>query len=236
MLPSDMIRPEPPIPLVGRDECLRANPYLAHAVAGWQRAHAPEEGEAEWLAEACDAIVADPQLRWAESLTLYLPTSGIEETAAEMGPALGRMLAPFGGGALTFLHAWPSGRWPTRRRSPAVVATAARAFREMGAGGSFDGGIRIAATDAEAVFAPLLWSVRMDMGYGPVYIAHEGVPFVASLCQYANLHVDVYAPGAAGAIRDAARAAGFVESTDGVCDERFESGGAISGRRLRIDA
>jgi len=224
----------PPITLVPRDECLRANLYLAHAVAGWQRAHAPEEGEAEWAAEACDRVYVDPEVRWAESLTLYLPSSSLEETVEEMGPVLGRMLAPLGGSALTFLHAWPSGRWPTRRRSPPVLADAGRAFRALGAGGSFDGGIRITATDAEAVFVPLLWSVRMDMGYGPVYIAPEGVPFVASPCQYANLHVDVYSAHAATAIRDAARTAGFVEAIDGIRHERFESGGVITGRALRV--
>jgi hypothetical protein len=226
------------ITLVPRDECLRANPVLTHGVVGWQRAHAPVPGETEWYAEKCDPVQPDPAIRWAESLILYLPTRDLDETARELGPALGRMLAPLGGRSLTLLHAMRTGRWPVPREEPAVLADAADAFRAMGAGESFDGGIRVDSADAAdvaAVIAPLLWSVRMDMGYGFVYIAPDGLPFLASLCQYANLHVDVYSRGVAAAIRDAARAAGFEEWTDGMCDERFADGGAIKGRSLRME-
>jgi hypothetical protein len=228
----------PGINLVPRDECLRANSVLTHGVVGWQRAHAPVPGETEWYAEKCDPVQPDPAIRWAESLILYLPTRDLDETARELGPALGRLLAPFGGRSLTLLHAMRTGRWPVPRKEPAVLADAARDFRAMGAGESFDGGIRVDAADAAdaaAVFAPLLWSVRMDMGYGFVYIAPDGLPFLASLCQYANLHVDVYSRGVAAAIRGAARAAGFEEWTDGMCDERFADAGAIAGRSLRME-
>jgi hypothetical protein len=78
-----------------------------------------------------------------------------------------------------------------------------------------------------------MWSVRMDMGYGPVYIAADGAPFVASLCQYGNLHVEAYTADAIATLHQAARAAGFAEWTDGVCRERF-SGGAIPGRGLLV--
>ncbi|HYH80443.1 MAG TPA: hypothetical protein VEX86_11625 [Longimicrobium sp.] len=227
----------PSITLVPRDECLRANRYLAHAVVGWQRASAPVPGETRWYEEVCDPVKPDPAIRWAESFILYLPARDLDETARELGPALGRMLAPLGGRTLTLLHAMRTGRWPTPREDPAVLADAARDFRAMGAGESFDGGIRVDAADpadVAAVLAPLLWGVRMDMGYGFVYIAPDGVPFLASLCQYANLHVDVYSKDVAAAIRTAARAAGFEEWNDGMCDERFADGGAIEGRGLRM--
>ena len=225
----------PPITLVPRDECLRANPVLTHAVVGWQRAHAPVPGENEWYMEVCDPVQPDPAIGWAESLILYLPTRDLDRTARELGPALGRLLAPLGGCSPTLLHAMRSGRWPTPREDPAVLADAASSFRAMGADERFDGGIRVVAADAAAVLAPLLWSVRMDMGYGLVFIAPDGLPFVASLCQYANLHVDVYSAEVASRIREASRAAGFAEWTDGMCDERFADGGAIEGRGLRID-
>jgi hypothetical protein len=224
--------------LVPRDECLRANPVLIHGVVGWQRAHAPVPGETEWYAENCDPVQADPAVRWAESLILYLPTHDLDETARELGPALGRMIGALDGRTVTLLHAMRSGRWPVPREEPAVLADAADAFRAMGAGESFDGGIRADAAnaaDVAGVIAPLLWSVRMDMGYGLVYIAPDGVPLLASLCQYGNLHVDVYSQEVAAAIRDAARAAGFEEWTDGMCDERFAVDGAILGRGLRME-
>jgi hypothetical protein len=179
-------------------------------------------------------VKPDPAIRWAESFILYLPAPGIEETAKELGPALARLLEPLGDRMLTFIQARRTGRWPTPRRSPPVLAKAAADFREMGAGGSFEGALRVAAADAEAVLTAVLWSVRMDIGYGPVYLAPDHAPFVASLCQYANLHVDVYAADAPAAIRDAARAAGLEEWTDGMCDERFEPGGAIPGRGIRL--
>ena len=222
------------IQLVPRDECLREHPYLAHAVVGWQRAHAPVPGETEWYEETCDPVQPDPAIRWAESFILYLPGLNLDETARELGPALGRVLGSLGGGALTLLHAPRSGRWPSPRREPRVLADSAAAFRAMGADEGFDGGIRVDAADSAAVLAPLLWSVRMDMGFGPVFIAFDDQPFVASLCQYANLHVDVYSADEAAAIRDAARAAGFAEWTDGMCDERFAQGSAITGRGLRM--
>jgi hypothetical protein len=227
--------PPSPITLVPRGECLRANPLLAHAAVGWQRAHAPDEDRAEWIADVCDAVEPDPALRVAESFVIHLPTHRIDEAAEEMGPALARMLAPFGGRTLTFLHAPRTGRWPTRRRSPPVLLQAANDFREMGAGKSFDGAIRIDAADAGPLLMPLMRCVRMDIGYGPVLIAPDAAPFVASPCQHMNLHVDVYAADSVAPIRDAARAAEFVEWADGVCRER-EAPGAIPGRGLFVGA
>lgn len=224
------------ITLVPRDACLRDHPVLARAVFDWQRAHAPapEDGDDAWYVAMCDALEPDPAIRWAESLILYLPERGLDDTARELGPALARMLAALGGHTLTFLHASRSARWATRRRSPPVLADSARALRSMGAGKRFDGGIRAAGVGCAAVLEPLLWSTRMDAGYGQVFVAADGVPLVASLCQYANLHVDVYSRAVAAAIRDAARDAGLAERTDGTCDERFAAGGAIPGRRLSL--
>jgi hypothetical protein len=202
-------------------------------VVGWQRALTPEEGQAEWIASSCDAVGSDPALRVAECLVLYLPGDSFDQVAKEMGPVLGRVLAPFGARTLTFLHALRSGRWPTRRRSPPVLATSAAQFLQMGVGNDFAGGIRVPAEDAASVLEPLMWSVRMDMGYGLVYIAADNAPFVASLCQYGNLHVEVYAADAVATIREAARAAGLAEWPDGICQERF-TGGAIPGRALSV--
>lgn len=218
--------------LVPRAECLRESPYLAHAVTGWQRAHAPDDDPSPWLAEMCDTIEPDPVIRWAESMVLYLPTPRIDQVAEEMGPALARLLAPFGARTLTLLQAWPNGRWPTRRRTPPVLADAARRFRAIGAGTSFTGGIRVPAEEAAAVLAPLLWSVRMDAAFGPVYMAAGGAPLVFSLCQYLNLHLDIYSPDAAATVRETAPAAGFAEPVDGTCRERSEASGAIPGRAL----
>jgi hypothetical protein len=223
-----------PVTLVPRDACLRDHPVLAQAVFGWQRAHDPGSGDAAWYVEMCDALEPDPAIRWAESLVLYLPERDLDETARELGPALARILEALGGRTLTFLHASRSQRWPTRRRTPTVLADAGRAFRSMGAGKSFYGGIRVAASGCASVLAPVLWSTRMDFGYGPVFVAADGVPLVASLCQYANLHVDVYSRAVAAAIREAAQAAGLAEWTDGICDERFAADGAIPGRRLSL--
>lgn len=222
------------VTLVPRDQCLREHPYLTHAVVGWQRAHAPVPAESEWYIERADPVQPDPAIKWAESLILYLPLDDLEQTGQELGPALGRLLERLGGRTLTFLHAMRDGRWPSGRSGPRELAEAGRAFREMGAGESFDGGLRADAADSAAVFAPLLWNVRMDIGYGMVFIAFDGAPIVASLCQYANLHVDVYSRDAAAAIRDAAHAAGFAEWIDGMCDERMSKGGAIEGRGIRI--
>jgi hypothetical protein len=206
-------------------------------VSGWQRAHAPppDEEQGDWLAR-CDEVEPDPSLRFATCLILYAPAPTFDEAARELGPALGRVVEAFGGRTLTFLHAWPGGRWPTRRRTPPVLAEAGRAFREMGAGKGFDGGIRVESTAAGDVIAPLMRIVRMDMGYGQVFLAPDRGPFAASLCQYGNLHVDVYARRAVELIREAAISAGLAEWTDGICDERWERGGAIPGRSLWLGA
>jgi hypothetical protein len=182
----------------------------------------------------CDEIHPDPSLRFAEGLVLYAPAPSFDEAARALAPALARLLKPTGGRTLTFLHASRSGRWPTRRRGPPILAESGRAFRELGAGKGFDGGIRVDARAAAAVIEPLAWSVRMDMGYGPVYLAPEHAPFVASLCQYGNLHVEGYDAGFVDWLRHAAGSAGLAEWTDGICDERWELGGAIPGRGLRL--
>lgn len=222
------------VTLVPRDQCLRENLYLAHAVAGWQQAHALDAADDAWVAAMRDEVTPEPAVRWAESMILYLPTRRIDQTAEELGPALERLLAPWDACTLTFLHALRNGRWPTRRRGPPVLADSAARFRAMGAGKRFNGGILVAAADAAAVLSPLLPAVRMDIGYGPVYLAADGGPFVASVCQYLNLHVDLYAPGAAAMVRDAASAAGFAEWTDGICDERITPGGRIPGCGISV--
>lgn len=226
-------RPRSTAELVPRGECLASNPYLAHEVVGWQRAHALDEDPPQWLEEGCDAVQPDPGLRVAACLVLYAPAERFDDAAEGLGPALARMLEPFGGGTLTFLHALRSGRWPTRRRRPPVLAEAGRAFRAMGAGNGFDGGIRTDARAAAAVVTPLMWIVRMDMGYGLVFVAPDCAPFAASFCQYGNLHVDVYDAAAVPAIRASAHSAGLEEWIQGICDERF-SGAAIPGRALSM--
>src|SRR6185312_8036024 len=100
---------------------------------------------------------------------------------------------------------------------PPVLAQAAAAFRAIGAGDGFNGGIRVDASAAELVIAPLLWCVRMDMGYGEVYVAPDRGGFTASLCQYGNVHLEVYDVGAVGEILEAARAAGLAEVPFGSC-------------------
>jgi hypothetical protein len=223
------------ISLIPRPAALAANRYLAHAVVGWQRACAPDDGEAWWTAEVCDAgIEPDPALRVAESVVVHLPMNRVAEEAKALGPALGRMATLLGASALTFLHAPRNGRWPARRRSPTVLRESAEAFRVIGAGKGFDGAIRVPAADAGTVVEPLVCPVRMDVGYGPVFIAMEGTPVIANLCQYVNLHVDVYDAEAIPGVREAAREAGFVEPEGGMCYER-ETDGAIPGRRLVFD-
>ena len=180
-----------------------------------------------------DEVHPDPSLRVAGCLTLYAPAASFDQAARELGPALMRLLKPLGERRLTFLHAWRSGRWPTRRRSPPILAAAARAFREMGAGKGFDGGIRADATASAEVIALLAWTVRMDMGYGQVYLVPEHAPLVASLCQYGNLHVEVYDAALGARMRHAAGFGGLAE-WEGICDERFAAGGAIPGRALSM--
>jgi hypothetical protein len=225
-----------PITLISRDECFRENPVLAHAVAGWQQAHAEgDDDAAEWWAEAHDPIEPDPAIRWAESMTLYLPGRGIAETGRELGPALARVLMPFEERTITLIHSFRTGGWVTGRRGgPPELMEADRSFRVIGAGKMFTGAIRVAADDAAAVLVPLLWMVRLDAGYGEVFIGAGDAPVVASLCKYANLHVDVYSADAVAAIREAARDAGFAEVPDGICRERIGEGGAIPGRALRV--
>jgi len=224
------------ITLVPREECLRSNPLLAHEVIGWQRAVEADSDpdNAEWWAGARDEGEPDPRVRCAETFILYVDADTADEAARETGPALGRMIDALGGTAVTALLATRRARWPTRRREPPVLARAARELRAFGAGKGFSGGIRAGASAAGALLEPLLWSVRMEPDYGLVFLAPDRAPFVATLCQYLNLHVDVYDAGAVPAIRAAAREAGFVEPVDGGCAERFSSGG-IPGRRLAVD-
>lgn len=199
------------IQLAMRRECIASTPFLA---------------------AACEDAQPDPTLRFAGPLVLYAPAERFDGSVVAMGMALPRLLEPLGARTLTFLHASPLGRWPTRRRTPPVLADSARAFRAMGAGKVFGGGIRVAVADAAAVVAPLMWTMRMDAGYGPVYFATDGAPLVASFCQHGNLHLDIYDPDVLGALRESAPSAGLEEAIDGVCRERFATDGAIPGRRL----
>lgn len=225
----------PGVDLIPRDVILCQHPYLAQEIGAWQRANAPDEDDEdrEWYASECDDIVPDPSIRWVGNLILYLPTDDLEETARGVGPALGRMAEALGQRRLALLNAWRAGNWITPRTDPSVLAAAADAFRAMGADDAFNGGIEVGAAEAGTVLEPLLWCVRMDAGFGSIYITAGDAPFTATLCQYANLHVEVYSAQEMERIRGAARSAGFAEWTNGMCDERFAAGGAIPGRELR---
>ena len=229
------------ITLLSRADCLVRHPVLAQSLRAIQAAHDPGLGspdqvdpdEAAWFAAFRDEIPAAATPPFQEMLILQLPAASLDELAASLPDAMERLLAALGGDAATFVHLSRRARWPTRRRSPSVLADAARRFRELGARGGFNGGIRAGRGSLAGVVAPLFWSTRMDGGYGEVYFALGGAPVVGSLCRYGNLHLEVYGRGAPEPVRKAVAPAGF-EVLPHMCEERFGAGGKIEGRRIRV--
>ncbi|HEU0051745.1 MAG TPA: hypothetical protein VFQ39_01165 [Longimicrobium sp.] len=233
------------VELIPRAEALGALPVLAHTVRGMQDAEDPsrdynretwagrEAEGAAWFAARRDPpperVVEVPK---HDGVMIFAaPSPDRDEALDELAAGLVRLMETQGDSTLTFLHTARDRSWPSPRTTPAVLADAAAWFRAAGAGEEFDGALRTGADGLRELLRALAWSVRMDMGYGDVFFAPDRSPWVGSLCQYANLHLDVYGRGEAVRVASAASRAGLVAVEE--CGER-EEGGAIPFRELRV--
>ena len=212
------------IRLVPRAEALRDLPLLAHTVRGVQSARDPardynrdywagnEAEGAAWFAAWSDPW-PEPAARAPRhdgSMILVPRESRSEGGMDDLADAVARLMASEGDATLTLLHVSRAGRWPAERRTPPVLAGAAAWFRSIGAGEDFDGAIQADAASLREILSALYPCVRMDMGYGDVFFAPDRAPWVASLCQYGNLHLDTYGAGAAMRLAVASVDAGLV--------------------------
>lgn len=235
------------ITLVDRAAALRANPVLAYDVRAMQDAFDPqreynrdgweseEEGRA-WFEAFRDDFEAGQRPGEGEFpvFTLADRELGAEAFAEALPRALGRLFGALGVGEVTFLHVARSRRWPSERTHDAKIVEAGEAFRALGAGEGFDGGIVADLASLGEVVGPLFWSVRADPGYGDVYFGGAGAPVVASFCQYGSLHLSVYGAAWHARAREAAAGAGWMEVPDLECSSYAPGGGRIPERQLEL--
>ncbi|HEX2203493.1 MAG TPA: hypothetical protein VHG91_09360 [Longimicrobium sp.] len=235
------------IKLVDRAAALRANPVLAYDVRAMQDAHDPErehnrdswESEEEgraWFAAYRDDFEAGkrPGEGWFPVYTLADRELDVDAFAEELPRGLGRLFEALGVDEVTFLHVARTGRWPSERRHDRTIVAASEAFRALGAGEGFDGGIVADLGSLAEVVRPLFWSVRAAPDYGDVYFGGAGAPVVASLCQYGSLHLSVYGAEWHARVREAAADAGLLEVPDLDCGGYAPGGGRIPERQLEV--
>lgn len=235
------------ITLRDRTASLRANPVLAYDIRAMQDAFDPqrehnrggweseEEGRA-WFEAFRDDFDAGKRPGEGEYPVFTLADRELDADAfaEEMPRALGRLLEALGVGEVTFLHVARTGRWPSERRHDRTIVAASEAFRALGAGEGFDGGIVADLGSLGEVARPLFWSVRADPGYGDVYFGGAGAPVVASFCPYGSLHLSVYGAEWHARARAAAAGAGWMEVPDLECSSYAPGGGRIAERQLEL--
>lgn len=210
------------IALIDRDTCLRAEPVLAHLIRGLERAHAGEPPSD-----------ADRAIPFAGTLALGVADEELEleAYAAALPAAVVRLMEELRVEGITLLQRRSDAPWTAVLDHPALAA-AGRAFRALGEWKHFDGGVAADRESAAVVLGQLFHAVRRDMGLGEIYFALRGTPVVGSLCQYGNLHLEVYGGGGVDEVERAARRAGLAPAE---CMERWGDGGRIEGRQLRMD-
>lgn len=236
-----------PVSLIPRADFFRDHPILASVVRSLQDYHDPaaehnrdywageEEERRRWFEAYRDDIDAGPPPPYGGSLPLSVEADRVEALPGALAAAIGAMMAEIGADTAGFVHVARSAPWTSPREHPRADAANAF-FRRIGAGErTGDAIVADRASLGEALEA-VFWCGRLDAGYGETYLTLGDAPAFASVCQYGNLHVDVYDAAWLDRLREIAARAGFtaVETPPG-CDERFGDGGAIDGRELRMD-
>lgn len=229
------------ITLIPRARVLAERPLLARGVLAYQDALDPsrdgamdDEDDGAWFDRFRDDAAHPLGAHAIESRIVRLEISALGAYPGALAKALRRVSEALGEGRMTFVLAGRSQRWPTRRRTPAVLGEAARRLREVGAGGGFNGGISVDGDSFAEVVPALFWHARMEPGYGPVFFGPDDAPLTGTFCQYGNLHLQMYDEDAVARTDAALAAAGFVDVGDAGCREVFSADGSIAGRELRI--
>ncbi|MCB1493567.1 MAG: hypothetical protein KDJ77_17515 [Rhodobiaceae bacterium] len=188
--------------------------------------------EAEF-AELLDPDPGLPPFERARFLVGELDAASMEAFTSAIGDAVLRLCAAMGWERLSVL--------PMVRASIIVqdndfadADAATRTLADTGLTKDFSGAISGPAKDVAPLFGPLFWIARCNACAPYICFGAPGSATVGTLCQYANIHFDVYDTAEADALADALVASGFDVPDDGICGERFSETGAIEGRRLDL--
>lgn len=225
--------------LENRADVFARSPVLAHAIRAHQEAFAPQPGDdpedRAWFDSFRDGEVPyQPKaFRFAGMLVLESGHTDAGVFAAWLPEAWGRVMDSLGWERLSFLLLGRGATWLSGRDDFPPLSAAFAALRRAGVDEEFRGAITVDRASLYEVLPALFWLTRCDPDR-PVSFGAEGAAFRCELCQYGNLHVELYDKGLRDALREAAGRAGFVEG-EGMCDERFSADGRIEGRRIELD-
>lgn len=260
-----------PVTAIARRDALAANPWLAHAVIGFQAACHPhlagppfKAGDHVWLDIKADAPVridaatadrlnddavsahqatcddfSDPFAGAGVGASLHHCVAahagvGLDAVLAGNGRGWHRLVNDSDWGATLVLPAFDRPILDQDNDFPAMVAAQQR-LTALGIERSFSGGLLVSGDDVVSVLADLFRVARFNAAAPQIYISAERAPLVAVLCKSANFHFSVAGSLSEITFYGQLERSGLAVFEDGVCTERFSGGGAIEGRRWRLD-
>lgn len=93
------------------------------------------------------------------------------------------------------------------------------------------------ASDLEgfaSILGSLFWIARCNAAAPHILFAARGSASVGTLCQYANIHFDIYEPQEANLLGNALEPNGLCQPPDGICREILSQTSAIPGRAIEL--
>ena len=146
----------------------------------------------------------------------------IDRYVRRLARGLARLLPALGAGHWLVLplqrRAWWAGATDERGAYPAL-ARARSALPRLPR--RFAGGLRFGADSAEAAVRLWFWSRRRAAPAGDAWATAGTLPLMVSLCQYGNLHLEVYDAGLLRRLDEVAAACGLAPTPGSRCDDRF---------------
>lgn len=249
--------------LISRAEALSRNPLLASVVLGVQAAHDPalaphQAGDRVWLgedegptvldealagrlnAEACAAHaaicdqVAPPRVNLAYAGEIVLEAEGTDADVAiaRCAEGLAALAKALGWKELTFIGGFAVPLVPANS-DHATAASARGRLASRGIDDSYRDAIVVTDNDVSPIARDLLTVVRHEGSAPEIRFQGTGAACIGSLCQYANLHLDIYGTVERPRIMAAIDGTGLTVAVNG-CRERFGEGGRIAGRRIDV--
>jgi hypothetical protein len=172
-------------------------------------------------AEPLAQVAASPIYRAACDDTAEARVETLASAFARWGAALGApewIVVPY-------LHA----PWHVSANDHPPAARAIAFLGRHGIDADYTGGLRLTTAETPAWIAALSWIVRCCPEMPFLAISPPALPLVVTLCQYVNLHCEIYDDACAGRAATAATQAGLVALGEARCAEADD---AIAGRRV----
>jgi hypothetical protein len=166
------------------------------------------------------------------SYTLTLPVTSLRTFPKNLAGEIARLAQNMNAGSIIFLGdcAIP---WLHRQHDYKPARTAQQYLSEKKVGKKFCGGFDISGNELPAFLAHLFWLVRCNAVFPYVHFTDQDRQFIASLCQYGNLHFHTIDKKTGNLFKKTLKNSSL-NFLKGNCFDQFSKTGKIRGRQITL--